>query len=699
MASASSASRTQSATPGSASLPTATQPSADITAITTRDDFLLELGELLSGQAAVRPVDSVEGALAAMTGGKRGQVLVVDAREVGEVRAAVDAAHAAVPRVVVLVFAEEAAEKDLGATLKGSKVFAVLPLPMDPRKTQAVLEGAVAEAVAKRTAPAAAAAPLAALRSELSVETFQPHSGPALGDLPRKIPARLRMLGIAGASALALAGGTYWYFSGGERAPAPAAAKVTATPASAPAPVQESPAAAPAPLADTAILHGKVDELLEKARLAMHERRFTEPAGDNALVYYRSAVAADPGNGEARDGLQRVALVLAGRFDEAMSGARLEEAAQTLANFKAAAPDDARVGTFEQRLYAAQVARALNDNNLERAAQYARQAQQSTSIPAEQIARWRAEIARHQEDAKVQRLAGLVEDRIREGTLAGSDDSAKAYLLQLQAAAPANTSTQRATHVLIAADLRKARDAAAAHNAVEQERWINEARAIGLKPAEAAAFQREMAGIRQKASQAENERLAQLARDRMRDGRLTDPAQDSAAAYLTQLQAADAGSSALAEASRELSAKLLERARGAVLAGKPADADLAQARRWGADPKDIAAVQQLQPSKAKAATLDTAALVANLKRTRSPPPDYPQAAMAQHIAGSVTLEYTVNTHGEPRDIHVVEATPPAVFDQAAVAAVRRWRYAPMVVDGAAVDVPGVKTRLRFELPK
>ena len=73
--------------------------------------------------------------------------------------------------------------------------------------------------------------------------------------------------------------------------------------------------------------------------------------------------------------------------------------------------------------------------------------------------------------------------------------------------------------------------------------------------------------------------------------------------------------------------------------------------------------------------------------------------MAQHIAGSVTLEYTVDTHGEPRDIHVVEATPPGVFDQAAVVAVRRWRYAPMVVDGAAVDVPGVKTRLRFELPK
>jgi hypothetical protein len=31
--------------------------------------------------------------------------------------------------------------------------------------------------------------------------------------------------------------------------------------------------------------------------------------------------------------------------------------------------------------------------------------------------------------------------------------------------------------------------------------------------------------------------------------------------------------------------------------------------------------------------------------------------------------------------------------------VKRWRYAPTVVDGAAVEVPAVRTRVRFELPK
>ena len=709
MASATSASRThESAATGSAGASPATQPTADITAITTRDDFLLELGQTLGGQAAVRPVDSLEGALESIARGKRAQVLVIDAREVANVRAAVDAAHAAAPRVVVLVFAEGTAEKQLGASLRGSKVFAVLPMPLDLRKTQAVVEGALADAIAKCAPAAPAANALTTPRSELSVDAFEPQPAAVRARRSSRSKPPPLMLAAAAAAVLAGGGGAIWYFTRGGHTSESAAAPVAAVTPAPPVAAEEHAAAAAAaavevpaapPSAETLIVHGKVDELLEKARLAMKERRFTEPAGDNALLYYRSAIAAEATSGEARDGLQRVGAVLASRFDEAMSGGRLDEAAQTLANFKAATPTDARLGSFEQRLYAAEISRALNDGNLERAAQLVRQAQQSTSIPAAEISRWRADIARHQEDAKVQRLAGLVEERIREGRLTDSDDSARTYLLQLQAAAPTNANTQRAGRDLIAADLRKAREAGMARNSAEQERWLNEARAVGMKSGEAAAFQREMASSRQKAVQSENERLAQLARERMRDGRLTDPAQDSAAWYLTQLQAADAGSVALADASRELATKLLERARSAVLAGRPAEADLTQARRWGADPKEVAAVQQLQGPKTRGTTTDPAALLANLKRVRSTPPDYPPNAMAQRISGSVTLEYTVDIRGEPRDIHVVEATPPGVFDQAAITAVKRWRYAPMLVDGAAVDVPGVRTRVRFELPK
>src|SRR2546430_14381598 len=99
----------------------------------------------------------------------------------------------------------------------------------------------------------------------------------------------------------------------------------------------------------------------------MHERRFAEPAADNALLYYRSAAAADPVNGEAQDGLQRVAGVLAARFEEALSGGRGDEAVLTLANFKAASAGDPRVAGFEQGLVSAAGAQALADRNVDRA--------------------------------------------------------------------------------------------------------------------------------------------------------------------------------------------------------------------------------------------------------------------------------------------------------------------------------------------
>ncbi|MFI4879910.1 MAG: TonB family protein [Steroidobacterales bacterium] len=681
--------------------PASSLPAVDVTAITTRDDFLLELGQTLGGQAAVRPVESIDAALPHLSSKRRAQVLVIDARDVTELRAAADAAHAEAPHAVVLVFTESAAEGHTGSALKGSRVFAVLPLPVDARKTQAVFEGAVADAQQRKDD-----APTDEVQApNLNIGAFRPApatDAAASDDGGAGDKRKLIMIGGAAAATVALAAVAWLLHS---KAAPPTAATPSVPAASiansaAPAAAPDSTAAAePAvAVADTSILKGKVDDLLEKARLAMHERRYTEPTGDNALLYFRSASAADASNGEARDGLQRVAGVLAGRFDEALSAGRFDEAALTLANFRAAAPTDARVGPFTQRLAVAQVSRAIADGNFERAAALVRQAQQSGLVPAEQISRWRAELARHQEDSKVQHLVTLVAERIRDGKLTDADDSARSYVQQLTTLAPGSPATARANHDLIGAYLHKARDAAIAKNAADQDHWINAARDAGMKPAEISVFMRDLSNTRQKASAAEGERLVQSFRERLGSGALTDPAQDSAAYYLTQLQTNSPNDPALVQGSRDLAGKLLERARAAVLAGKSGDADLAAARRWGADAASINAVTQLGQSKAQAPAINAAALATQLKQTRAANPEYPENALNRRISGSVLLTYTVDTSGVTRDVHVIEATPPGVFDNAAVSAVRRWRYAPMVVNGVPVEVP-VKTQMRFELPK
>jgi periplasmic protein TonB len=702
---ASRSSRSPAAAPsaGAAGAPASVQPSVDVTAITTRDEFLLELGQALAGQASIRPVDSVAAALESLNAhSRRGQALIIDAQHAGEVRPAVDAVQSRAAHAVILVFARETLEKQVAAAVKGSKVFAVLPSsPIDPRKTHAVFAGVIEEAAARKKAGTAAKAPPApvpAPEPAVDSDLASTRSAEAL-KVPGMSGGKGRTLLIAGAlvAVAALAAGA-WLFTRGNGGPTIGPTAPAAAPAA--APVAEAPEAVPAaaPSADLSIVHGKVDELLEKARLAMRERRYTEPAGDNALLYYRSAVAANAANGEARDGLQRVAGVIAGRFEEALSGGRLDEAAQNLANFKAAAPDDPRVADLASHLANAQIAKAVADGNIEHAAALLRQAQQSGALPADQLAKWRADLGRRQDDARAQRLAGLAEERIHDGKLIDpADDSARYYVRQLASGYASNPSTQRAERDLGNAYLRKARDAALARNGAESDRWLNEARAIGLSAADISTFQHDIAGAQAKAAHAEGDRFAQLARERVRDGRLTDPAQDSAAYYLSQLQAADPENAALAPVSRDLSARLLERARAAAQAGKSVDQDLGAARRFGADPKDIQAVQQLAAPRAGAAA-DPAALAANLKPLKTVPPDYPESALQHGVSGSVLLSFTVDTKGATSDVQVLQSTPAGVFDRAAVSAVKRWRYAPVIVNGVAVEVP-TRTLVRFELPK
>ena len=79
------------------------------------------------------------------------------------------------------------------------------------------------------------------------------------------------------------------------------------------------------------------------------------------------------------------------------------------------------------------------------------------------------------------------------------------------------------------------------------------------------------------------------------------------------------------------------------------------------------------------------------------PPEYPPRALARGLEGSVLVQFTITVTGSVKDAIVVRADPPNVFDQAALAAIARWRYNPRVVNGQAVERVGVQTLIQFEL--
>lgn len=80
-------------------------------------------------------------------------------------------------------------------------------------------------------------------------------------------------------------------------------------------------------------------------------------------------------------------------------------------------------------------------------------------------------------------------------------------------------------------------------------------------------------------------------------------------------------------------------------------------------------------------------------------PQYPRRALSRGIEGYVIVEFTVTANGSVRDPVVIESDPPNIFDRAAMKAASKFKYKPRVIDGEAVEVPGVRNKITFAIAK
>lgn len=77
-------------------------------------------------------------------------------------------------------------------------------------------------------------------------------------------------------------------------------------------------------------------------------------------------------------------------------------------------------------------------------------------------------------------------------------------------------------------------------------------------------------------------------------------------------------------------------------------------------------------------------------------PVYPARALSRGLEGFVDLSFTVTSTGTVKDPIVLQSSS-SLFERAAIRAVLKFKYKPRVVDGVPVEVPGVKTRISFQL--
>ena len=243
------------------------------------------------------------------------------------------------------------------------------------------------------------------------------------------------MIGVVVAVLAAAAGG--WFFmSKGSSTEAPAAAGRRNAGRRCSGPGQGCRGAT-APVAS-------LDEVLEKARLAMDERRYIEPAKNNALEHFRTVLQLDPGNAEATEGLKRLGGLLIARARTALDERRFDNALAELEAARSIDPNDQRLVEVDTRLDSmraqtalAQIQATLAAQNFDRAQALLEAAQKDALLPPAQIAQLSKDLDNKRRSVNVSRLVGErriapeqwpprdADRRIREGCDPGSSRSGR----------------------------------------------------------------------------------------------------------------------------------------------------------------------------------------------------------------------------------------------------------------------------------
>ncbi len=79
------------------------------------------------------------------------------------------------------------------------------------------------------------------------------------------------------------------------------------------------------------------------------------------------------------------------------------------------------------------------------------------------------------------------------------------------------------------------------------------------------------------------------------------------------------------------------------------------------------------------------------------PASYPRRAIRRGIEGVVQVRFTITKTGDVVNPEIIKAEPEGWFEKSVLAAVKKYKFQPRVVNGQPVDVKGVDKRVVFKL--
>ena len=483
-----------------------------------------------------------------------------------------------------------------------------------------------------------------------------------------------KIIGIAAVAVIAVAAAAF-FLMGGEDDAATATDPVadTAAPPATEA-VGEATNAGPS--------SAEIEALVEEARLARDAGQIFNPAGSNAIELYTAAVDADPSNVLVVAELDAVIQQALQMAETALLESRVDDAAAALQRVSVADPSNSRLPFLSAQLWQMQLrshltnARAaIRDERFEDAGNALAAAIALNLGDTGEIEEVRAELNRARSAQQVGGVLGKANASLQEGNLLSPpNDNARYYYELLLASDPTNTAARQGLDAVASKVVLQARTEIDAGNLDAAANLLGQARAIDPASNEldatAAALSAARDAIAARIRQAEDER------------RQIQEANRQAAADKAAAEKAAAEQAAAEQAAAEQAA-----AEAAALAAAKPDPGTATSEAAGAgETASQPVAQQQTPEPTPVAVRDQAPVsVSSLSRTRYVAPKYPRTAQRRNLSGWVDVVFTVAMDGSVKDLEVRSADPEGVFDSAALRAVEKWEFEPVIEDGVLVE--------------
>ncbi|MDH3978349.1 MAG: TonB family protein, partial [Gammaproteobacteria bacterium] len=272
-----------------------------------------------------------------------------------------------------------------------------------------------------------------------------------------------------------------------------------------------------------------------------------------------------------------------------------------------------------------------------------------------------AEPALDRLELRIAELVTSADDAMNNGQLLEpAEDNASAYITALNVLTPEDARTVQLKQRLADLMLLEAMVAVSDEEFDKADDWITEAKTLGLSQAKADRFDNELLKARETKANRQSQQFDTIFASASPAAILSDPPANKAISdnFMDFSDEPDGSPAMVAFA--------LSGAANNGATGQVADT---QAEAADNQPPEIS--NEISMSELEFETFAE--------------PQYPRRASIRKLSGAVEVRFRINTNGKTDDIRVISSEPPGRFNKAAITAVNKWRFKPVLENGVATE--------------